>query len=276
MAGKIRHSFTTRMLVLVLGTAWSFLLAFVIWGYHREKEYKVELLDTQLQSYNNHILSEMMQGSDISSVVKQLKAPMPNMRVTLIDSLGRVTFDSAPNIAFGNQGDRPEVEMARKEGHGYVTMRTSNMDGRDYFVSATHGPYGIVLRSAVPYNTDLISTLSPDWTFFWILAVLAVIVSLIGWIVTRNVSRSIEQLNSFAAKAERGDRIIVDKVFPHDELGNISSHIVHLYSRLQQVMAERDIQQAELRKAEQEKELFKKQLTMISTTNLRPPYSRFS
>ena len=61
--------------------------------------------------------------------------------------------------------------------------------------------------------------------------------------------------------AERGERIDEQAVFPHDELGDISSHIIRLYARLQRTTADRDREHALALHEQQEKIRIKKQLT---------------
>ena len=55
-------------------------------------------------------------------------------------------------------------------------------------------------------------------------------------------------------------------VFPHDELGDISSHIIRLYARLQRTTADRDREHALALHEQQEKIRIKKQ--PVSYTHL--------
>lgn len=112
MAGWNKLSFHARLLILVFGTAWMFVGAFIVWQYIREKQFKIELLDTQLQMHNRRIIYDMSRGEDIGSVVSRINAPRPDVRVTLIDSQGRVTFDTNDSLGVGNHADRPEVISA--------------------------------------------------------------------------------------------------------------------------------------------------------------------
>lgn len=272
MAGKTkaRLSFHTRILGLVLGTTWLFVGAFAMWQYHREKQFKTMLLDSDLQLYNQLILADMEDGEDIGIAVSRLKMPSDSMRVQLIDSAGRVTFDSYPIPMSGSLNDRQEVQEARRSNRGFIAERTTFDNQVTYFFSATHGPNGLVIRSGVPYDQSLLSNLQADSSFISVLAMVALIISIIGWWGTWQISRSVQRLSRFAQKAERGERIY-ETSFPRDELGLISSHIVQLYSRLQQVMIERDLQHEELLTAEREKEAFKKRLTTDINHELKTP-----
>lgn len=52
---------------------------------------------------------------------------------------------------------------------------------------------------------------------------------------------------------QRGERIFDTEPFPHDELGEISNHIVRLYASLQQAISDRDREHKAAIYEEQEK-----------------------
>lgn len=113
------------------------------------------------------------------------------------------------------------------------------MTDESYFYSAKRGDKYIV-RSAVPYSLSLDTLLAADYTFLRVMLIITAIMCVIGYFATRKVGVHVARLNKFAENAERGERIIDTEPFPHDELGEISNHIVRLYARLQQAVAERD------------------------------------
>ena len=92
-----------------------------------------------------------------------------------------------------------------------------------------------------------------------------------GYFATRRLGQNITRLNEFAERAERGERIDDLPAFPHDELGEISSHIIRLYARLQKTTADRDREHALALHEEQEKIRIKKQLTNNINHELKTP-----
>ena len=84
---------------------------------------------------------------------------------------------------------------------------------------------------------------------------------ILGYFATRRVGINISRLNEFACRAEKGERISDVEPFPHDELGDISTHIVRLYARLQRANADRDREHAAAMHEQREKVEDKKQLT---------------
>ncbi len=266
MAGRIKLSFHTRVLLTVLALCWILVGTFMIFQYQREKEFKTTLLDSRLQTYNSRIIDEYIKNGNIESAVSGIGSPLENLRITVIDSAGYVIFDNNDSTPFpvSNHNDRPEIRDARILGQGHASERHSESDDVNYFYSATASADGLIVRSAAPYSHTLKEILHADSTLLWIMAVMTLVMSMIGFVATRKISLSIKRLNSFAEKAERGEHIFEEDAFPHDELGSIASHIVRLY-------VQRDEQHREAMKLQQDKTRLKKQLTNNINHELKTP-----
>lgn len=266
MAGKIKISFHTRVLLTVIATCWILVGTFMAFQYHREKEYKANLLNSRLQMHNLRILEDLDQCESIEDLMKNIASPLEDLRVTIIDQNGKVIFDNNDKTPFptANHNSRPEIKDARAKGEGFAVERLSENDDINYFYSARSGNNGFVVRSAVPYSHTLTEYLKADSTMLWIMAAMTLMMSLIAFMVTRKISLSIKRLNIFAAKAEKGEKIYCGESFPHDELGSIASHIVKLY-------VQRDEQHKEALRLEQDKIRLKKQLTNNINHELKTP-----
>lgn len=266
MVGKIRLSFHQRVLLMVLALCWVLVATFMVFQYQREKEFKTALLDTELQAHNARIIEELDRGGSPDSIVRTIAPTAGNLRLTIVDADGAVLADNNDLTPFptGNHNSRPEIREARKKGHAFTVERHSESDDIDYFYSAMAWDNGIVVRSAVPYTSTLQELLRADRTLFWVLGAMTILISFVGFMATRKISMSIVRLNRFAGKAERGEPIFGDEVFPTDELGSIASHIVRLY-------VQRDSQHREALHQEQEKIKLKKQLTNNINHELKTP-----
>ena len=162
--------------------------------------------------------------------------------------------------------------QAINEGEGYTIRRRSENEKGDYFYSATRvGP--TIVRSALPYNVSLTKLLTADFSFLWIMIGLTVIMCIFGYFAIRHIGQSIKRLQEFANLASRNERIENIKPFPNDELGEISQHIVQLYSQLQQTTADRNREHAMVLHEEQEKIRLKRQLTNNINHELKTPVS---
>ena len=264
MAGRIRFTFQVRILLLLLGMSWLLAGVFMAFQYSREKDYKALMLDTRLQMHNARIIDDMRRGEDIESILARIEAPADDLRVTLIDSVGTVLFDSRRFPIASNHNSRPEVLAARARGEGHSLERLSESDECNYFYSARLGDDGTVVRSAAPYTHNLTEFLRADRTFIWIMLAVTALLSLAGLMETRKIALSISRLNRFAERAESGGRIYSGYSFPHDELGNIAANIVKLY-------VQRDEQHRATIRLEHDKAKLKKQLTNNINHELKTP-----
>lgn len=230
-------SFSRKLFLSVISLFLVFALCFIAYQYQREKEYKIELLNTQLQDYNSRLYERLTGAPDIEeTTVDYLRThALPDLRVTLIDLQGNVLYDSygTPDLPLENHLNRPEVRKALRNGNGYDVRRTSETTGLPYFYSATcYDDY--ILRSALPYNVSLINNLKADPHYLWFTGIVTFLLILIFYKFTTKLGTSISQLREFAMHADRNEPIdlATQSAFPHNELGEISQHIIRIYQRL--------------------------------------------
>lgn len=272
MDSWFRLSYPRRLFLWLLGYSLLLLGCFIGFQYHREKEFKAEELNAQLQLLNTHILADLYAGKDIAHVRASQPHPFSELRVSIIDNTGSVVYDnSLDSIPADNHLSRHEIAKAITDGQGFTVRRHSESTGNTYFYSATRGRDGLIVRTAVPYSLSLDSLLKADYGFLWIMGGVALAMCMLGYLATRRVGLHIRRLNRFAERAERGERIYDTAPFPKDELGSISSHIVRLYANLQRAIADRDREHQSALREQNEKQRIKKQLTNNINHELKTP-----
>ena len=230
-------SFSRKLFLSVISLFLVFAICFIAYQYQREREYKVELLNTQLQDYNSRLYEQLNDSPAIEETTDKYirDHALKDLRVTLIDLQGNVIYDSykTQEIKHENHRDRPEVQRALKEGNGFDVRRTSETTGLPYFYSATrYGDY--IVRSALPYNVSLINNLKADPHYLWFTMIVSLLLMIIFYKFTNKLGTSISQLREFAMRADRNEPIemAMQSAFPHNELGEISQHIIQIYKRL--------------------------------------------
>jgi len=213
----------------------------MLFQYKREKAYKIELLNTQLQNYNNQLCDFLADHHGVNSDSMQSYVTthmMPNLRVTLIEPSGKVVYDNtnANWKSFANHSSRKEVQDALMYGSGYsISRQSESIQGEEYFYSARYyPPYRIIIRSALPYNLSLAEHLQADSGYLWFALIICLVLIFIFYRFTRKLGKSITKLQQFAMKADRNEPIDMDilQTFPKNELGEISQHIIKIYKRL--------------------------------------------
>ena len=227
-----RLSYHRRLFLLLLAFSWTLVGCFVLFQYGREKHFKAERLNARLQLFNLRMLDALDEGADPAA------------------------FIASHDESF--------------EASGYIIRRHSESSHHNYFYSAMLGDK-VIVRSAVPYSVPLSEVLAADREFLWFMLGVTLLMSIAGYFATRRLGHNITRLNDFAQRAERGERIDDIAPFPHDELGEISNHIIRLYARLQRTTADRDREHALALHEEQEKIRIKKQLTNNINHELKTP-----
>lgn len=244
---------------------------FAIFQYHREKEFKADEMDSRLQVLNEEILAGMAEGKSIEETVAAIKTGFPELRVSLISRNGRLMYDNfVDSLPETNHLSRKEVRDALRNGTGFDLRRHSESTGKNFFYSA-RATDRYVIRTAVPYSVSLHQLLAADYAFLWFMSAVTAVMCIIGFFATRRLGRNVERLNEFAEKAERGESFFDTEPFPDDELGNISNHIVLLYSRLQKALYDRDAQHKIALREERDKIRIKHQLTNNINHELKTP-----
>lgn len=268
MASVVRMiSFSRRLFFSVLLLFLSFAACFLIYQYQREKMFKIEILNTRLQAYNRQMYETLSESGQIwndSIMDRYVKLhTYPDLRVTVIRKDGTVLYDTGKDYrSAANHAGRKEVKMALSTGSGYDILRTSSTLSEDFFYSATYFKDGeIIIRSALPYNSaGLMDDLSIDWNYLWFSIALILILAYIYYRYTSNLGKTIDQLRCFAMQAEKDENMDdVHFEFPNNELGEISHHIVRLYTQL--------------RNSEEDKVRLKRQLTQNIAHELKTPVS---
>ncbi len=261
----MKRSFT-RSLFLSVGIVFlSLAVCLSAYQYQREKDYKIGIMQLRLQSYTNelvHALDKDMicEPEDFYSYINNHY--IDGVRVTIISPDGNVLLDSRKRDVdlMENHLDRKELKDAMRSGYGYDIKRTSETLHQPFFYSATYfRDKGLIVRIAVPYDSELAGTLEADNTFLYFAVFITIV---LGFVLYRNTSRigkHIRHLRRFAIKAERGEVLAseLQTRIPNDELGDISHTIMQLYMKL--------------RDSEEDKVRMKRQLTQNAAHELKTP-----
>ena len=203
MASETNISFHKRLFMMLLAFSWAMVLCFIGYQYIREKEYKSEFLNAQLQQYNRHLLTTVEEGGAYEDYIATHDKPFEELRISIITLTGAVVYDNTISLdSLDNHRGRPEVATALAEGEGYNISRQSTSDGREYFYSATRGER-VIVRTAIPYSSTLQDLLEADWSFLVVMISITLIMSVVAYFTTRRLGKDIERVNRYEAEQER-------------------------------------------------------------------------
>ena len=203
MASATKISFHKRLFLMLLAFSWAIVLCFIVFQYLREKEYKSEFLNAQLQQYNRHLLNTVEEGLAYDDYIATHDKPFDELRISIIALSGAVVYDNTISLdSLDNHQGRPEVANALAKGQGYNISRQSASDGREYFYSATRGER-VVVRTAIPYSNTLHELLEADWTFLMVMVSISFAMSVLAYFTTRKLGKDIERVNRYEAEQEK-------------------------------------------------------------------------
>lgn len=231
------------MFITVLLLLSVLVIGFISYQYQREKQFKIGILHTQLKDYNHQLAEAVGSAGTIadSTVSAYIGShPLRGLRVTLLNTRGKVLFDNGSRhyATLPSHLERPEIKMALLTGEGYEINRHSSTTNENYFYAATYLPrQELIVRTALPYDFELAAHLQADMTYIWITLAVSLVIIFMFWLYTRRLGKAIVQLRHFAQVVDKGESYDAEReaaAFPDNELGEISQNIVRLYKRLQQ------------------------------------------
>ena len=203
MASETKKSHHKRLFLQLIAFSWAMVLCFVGYQYIREKEYKSEFLNAQLQQYNRHLLATVEEGEPYEEYIATHDKPFEELRISIITLTGAVIYDNIISLdSLDNHRSRPEVADAMVKGSGHNISRQSTSDGREYFYSATRGER-VVVRTAIPYSSTLQDLLEADWSFLVVMISITLVMSVVAYFTTRKLGKDIERVNRYEAEQER-------------------------------------------------------------------------
>lgn len=203
MASETKISFHKRLFLILLAFSWATVLCFIGFQYLREKEYKSDFVNAQLQQYNRHLLVAVEDGEPYEEYIASHEKPFEDLRITLITRSGAVIYDNTISLdSLDNHRGRPEVANALAKGDGYNISRQSASDGRKYFYSATSGER-VIVRTAIPYSSTLQDMLEADWSFLIVMISITLVMSVVAYFTTRRLGMDIERVNRYEAEQDK-------------------------------------------------------------------------
>lgn len=213
-----------------------FTIVILVFQYHREQNYRKELLKEKLSSYTdvfhqyiennkNHLASHSLDSIDYKEFLGLINK---DLRVTVIDKKGHVFYD---NVAFQNQEqienhlERPEIISANINNSAYAIRTSSSTNQKYYYYAECFDEYYI--RVAHPFNINLDILLEPD--NLYIIFILSLFVVALLWIrlVSDQFGNTLARLRDFAYSPQKSIK------FPSGELGEIGTKLRENYLQLQ-------------------------------------------
>lgn len=221
--------FTKRFLATILLIVGAYTLIAWVLSNRSEHQTKTRILITRLEAYTN----VLKHGLDAGTFDEVIKTMPDNLRITIIDNVGKVTFDTDSDYIgkFSDHSRRPELQEAHYKGTGHG-IRVSESTGEDTFYYAEFYKDNFI-RTAIP-NT--LEKPLPYDTARILLLIGLVLLLFLAWKLyeaSRDYSENIKKLGVVSRKITRGEEVSLAD-FPKYETNEISKQLLELLKQKEQ------------------------------------------
>ena len=182
---KLLLSYSVLFVVLMVSVS--------LFQYGREKEFRREQLNTRLEAYNDIIYHNLELISGDMFEMDSLLSLMPDtaLRVSVIDKAGKVIYDSSADIwVIENHLSREEIVESNQSEFGWA-VRRSTTDGVEYYYFAQRLG-DVYVRTALPYNVTLVSSLEANMDFMYFFAIILLVVMILLFVISDRLSESVK------------------------------------------------------------------------------------
>ena len=276
-----RISYQWQMFILMVAAVWLLIFGMAYWQYDNERQYRKQLIDNQLNVISDRIIYAYMRNTEIRPFIEFIGNYFVNndksnsifdkLRVSvyengrLIQSVGDVVHLSAKETARGSgYTNTPNLEENSdeilKDGAFYYQATTNHVRGNE-----------LTIYTVLPVDDDVNNATLPNKSIWIIVFCVALAMTVGAYYLSRYFGRNIKILRLFAERAATDPNFIPNMDYPHDELGEISRQIIHMYNERSKTLLKLKREHKVALHAMEEKARLKRQLTNNITHELKTP-----
>ncbi len=254
-------------LVLVL---WVVIIIMGLIQFNNEAAFRREKITEQLNLINSRVISlheENLNPEAFLNFLNDYYRDNPiyeKIRMTLyVDGeikriYGRPIILSKGQIA-GTEPLNIDEKEADESRPNFYTEPLRSSDGR------------VIICTILPYSNAVNVAATPSAKIFYIIIIIGIVVTTLSYFSTRYFGRNIKILRTIAQRAATDPTFMPAMDYPHDELGDISRQITHMYNERSQAMQRQKREHTVALHAIEEKARAKRQLTNNINHELRTP-----
>ncbi|WP_291637790.1 histidine kinase dimerization/phospho-acceptor domain-containing protein, partial [Clostridium sp.] len=226
-----------KLVVYLLSTVvFIFIVVTVLFVSIFNYEYQQNLKD-KLQTNNNMIIS-LLQSNNISDQEKFFTENLAysQLRVTYIDKLGKVIYDSTINMeTMDNHNSRQEIIEARKRGSGF-SMRYSKSTEKNMMYFATSFGDDFIIRSSMPLK--IVNGLGSKYFRFYLLAIIFSAVMSIWFSLKLSyiVVKPITDLIFITSRISKGEFHRRANILSDGEIGKLAKNFNEMADKLESTL----------------------------------------
>jgi len=231
-----KNKFRNNLLFFYSAIFFIVALLIITYLYKREKQYSISTLNDELYNItrivDNYVnLNLLYQSGEYHKIDSlNLLLPHPNLRISIIDTSGKVLYDSfvSEYRSMENHKSRPEIMESLTSEFGSTVRRSGTTGQQYYYYSKFFGKYFI--RAALIYDVNIARFMKANLNFLFVILGCFILIGGVLLIVTNRFGESVTRLQDFTSSLKNDKPFISD--FPKNELGEIGSEILGIYNNL--------------------------------------------
>ncbi len=274
MALQKRISYRWRLFFPMVGLLWFSMIVLFYFQFDREERYLTENANNQVALINNRIVNAYENNVDLVPFIRFIKdyfesIPYEQVNISIYDnkdSLLHCVGEKIPPIEILHDSITDDATKLHKDSESHLFDRS-----KVFFYSQISDDGMVKVYTTMPFNISLKDAVLGG-SGMWILVLsLFIAVTLIAYYATRYFGENVELLRDFAQRAAEDKNFVSEDNFPHDELGEISRRIVHIYNEKNKAIAENEHEHKTAIKAILEKTELKRELANSINHELKNP-----
>lgn len=271
MALRRRFKYQWRLFWPLASIVWAIIAVLVVFQYKREVRQNRERIYDELSFITSRVLQAYEDKENLSGFVNFIdfyydsSQFFPNIRLSVYEESGsRRPYQI---------GDPIPLDLFSKiESHGGQTEMLDPETGLPTYYKVFRSDDGKVFVSVAMQSSVRLSTTFVQNPLMWILIIaLGLAATVVVYIYSHYFARTIVLMRDFANNVASGKPFDADAEFPHDELGDISRHIIELYKEKDAAIARSEREHEIAIHAVTEKARVKHQLTNNINHELKTP-----
>lgn len=284
MALKKHISYRWRLFIPWTFVMWTMIIALAVYQYNRERQFRITNTKEQLSLVTHRVIDAYETDMDLNVFMQFIaryyngKELFDGMRVTVFNEDSVPIYCIGATLPMMSASSEAVVEMADEDGSEHSRSIWSKvadgmpLPGGEFLVASQRSEDGkTVVFASLPYSMPVIEAMSPGGGMWIIIIIMSLTVTIIAYITTSLLSKSVRLLRDFAQNAtyDIGFRVIDE--FPHDELGEISRRILELYCGKKKAIKDSVAQHMRAVSAHGDKMKIKRQMANDVSHELKTP-----
>lgn len=283
MKRKIRYHL--RLFFIATICIWSVIAIFAWFVYRQEKHRRIEIVTARVGLAVGNVIDAHEGARDGTREVPQyLDFVRKYLQDTFLRDLSMQIYDTRTGKLLYSLGEVKNgvptgaIDQEREKlPDGSLVLRLidtelSQSKEKLFFYSSRISPDGqIEARSYLPYTAAINEALSIDPELWMVMFGVAIIGTILAYIITAHQAKNVSLLHDFAKRAASDRDFIPMGDFPADEIGDISRQIVAIYNSRMQANVRREREHIIALKATEEKTHMKRVLTDNISHELKTP-----